>query len=155
MNRSLDVFVDSREKKPFTFSDYPRISTEERRLKTGDYCVAGDGETREEDSHFYPNYAVERKADSDFTKSITWERGRFEAELRRADDFAHRMPVVVEKPLLYYKMDKHYSDVNPNSIVGTVESHPNQFYMDYFFNKNRREAERVTKEFLLWRSRKL
>jgi ERCC4-type nuclease len=147
------VYVDSREQKPYTFNRFPEIETVEQTLRTGDYCVANDGE--HDGEYFCPNYAVERKSKSDFTESITWERSRFEDELRRADGFEHRMPVIVEKPLLYYRQNNHYRNVSPASIVGTAESHPKQFYMDYFFERSRQTAEALTKEFLIWRSRKI
>ena len=68
------IYVDSREKKGYSFRNFP-VSTEEKRLKTGDYCISTDGDSMGENS-FDPHYAVERKNPSDFLKSITWERDR-------------------------------------------------------------------------------
>lgn len=146
---TFTIFQDDREKKPFTFSDYS-CTVVEQRLKTGDYCLQGDGEM--EDDVFYPNYAVERKAQSDFLGSITWERDRFERELARADDFEHRMPIVVEQTLQYFLADNHYRDVHPNSIKATVDAHPQSYNVEYFFNRDREQAADLTYDYMEWRN---
>lgn len=147
------VYVDSREQLPYKFNRYP-VDTEERRLETGDYCVAGDGIELGDDG-FNPNYAVERKTAQDFLKSITWERDRFEDELARADNFSSRMPIVVEKPWPYFEEERYYKNVSPNAVEGTVEWHPEMFYVEYFFERDRRRGEQLTYEFLRNRNRKL
>lgn len=143
------VLVDDREKKPLPFSRFPDVATESRRLKTGDYCVKGDGTQGGE--HFYPEFAVERKAASDFINSISWERDRFENELDRAGSFTSRMPVIVAKPLRHFKEGQYYADVHPNSVIGTVDQHPERYNMDYFFARDRQHLEVLTKEWLDWR----
>lgn len=147
------IVVDSREKKPYHFRRYP-VDTISKRLKTGDYCVADDGDEMGSES-FDPHYAVERKTAPDFLKSITWERDRFEDELARADSFAHRMPIVIEKPWIHFERENYHQNVNLNSIKGTLDWHPQQYHVEYFFERDRRMGEQTTYEFLKWREQKL
>jgi len=146
------ILTDSREKKGYTFRNYP-VHTVEKKLKTADYCIKGDGEEviGDNGASFDPNYGVERKNPNDFTKSITWERDRYENELARADSFVSRMPVVIERNKQYFKDEEYYQDVHPNSILGTIDTHPDVYNMDYFFNDTRKSAEQLTYEFLNWR----
>lgn len=143
------VLIDDREKKPLPFARYPDVATETIRLKTGDYAVQGDGE--QGSTYFYPNFAVERKAVSDFINSITWERDRFENELERAESFTSRMPVIVARPLSYFRENRYYENVHPNSIIGTVDSFPEMYYADFFFARDRQHLEALCKEWLDWR----
>lgn len=147
------IYVDSREQKPYSFQNYP-VQTESVTLKTGDYCVAEDGNAMG-DNGFEPNYAVERKNPDDFLQSITWERDRFEDELARADRFAHRMPVIVERGYEYFKEEQYYRDVGVNSITATVDTHPQMFNVDYYFENGRTQAEKLCFEFLNWRKQML
>ena len=135
------ILVDSREQKPFTFEGYS-VETEEATLETGDYAVKGKyGES---------GFAVERKAKSDFLNSITHERDRFEREIERADGWNAPLPVVVEAPWLEFTQGNYYRDINPNSIIGTVEKWPNYYNVDFFFSDSREEAESKTFDFLKW-----
>jgi ERCC4-type nuclease len=147
------IIVDQREKQPYKFHRYP-VDTEVLTLQTGDYCIKNDG-SKISDSTFEPDYAVERKSAPDFLGSITWERDRFEKELARADSFSKRMPVVVEKPWKHFEEERYHKNVNFNSIDATIECHPEMFYMDYFFNRDRTKAEQLTYEFLKLRWKKI
>jgi len=140
------IYVDSREQKPYHFRRYP-VDTEEKTLETGDYCVAADGRAIGDNS-FDPHYATERKSGKDFLESITWQRDRFEDELARASSFSNRMPVIVEEPWGHFEQENYYKDVNFNSIEGTIDCHPDMYYMDYFFTRDRTKAEQLHYEFL-------
>jgi len=147
------IYVDSREKKGYSFRNFP-VSTEEKRLKTGDYCISTDGDSMGENS-FDPHYAVERKNPSDFLKSITWERDRYEEELARADTFAARMPVVIERGLDWFEEEEYFQDVSLESLMATINTHPSAYNVDYHFKSGRAKAEHLTYEFLNWRYKKL
>ena len=147
------IYVDSREKKPYSFRNYP-VTTEEKKLKTGDYCVATDGNSMGGNS-FDPHYATERKSANDFLRSITHDRDRYEDELARADEFAARMPVMVERKLSWFEKEEYFQDVNVNSIMGTINTHPAVYNVDYHFRKGREPSEHLTYEFLNWRYKKL
>lgn len=148
----LRIYVDSREQKPYKFTRYP-VETAERRLKTGDYCVAEDGREMGENG-FDAHYAIERKTSDDFLKSITWDRDRFEDELARADSMAHRMPIIVERPFAYFEDNRYRKDVHPNSVIATIETHPEAHNVGYFFQRDRTKGEQLTYEFLRWRRNK-
>ena len=148
----LDILVDTREQKPYGFNRYD-VTTHDQKLLTGDYALKGDGEFNSET--FEPAFAVERKNPDDFLNSITWERDRFEDELRRADSFDSRMPVIIEAPWEYFMQDRHFRDVHPNSIKGTVQKHPNQYNAEYFFTRDRRKGTQLTYEYLEWRANQL
>lgn len=153
VDSTLTIVIDDREKKPYSFNRFP-VETETRRLKTADYCIEGDGREMGGAS-FDPHYGIERKSAKDFLNSITWERERFEEELARADTMTNRMPVVIEKPLQYFMSEKHYANVGAEAIAGTLEVHPEMFYVEYFFNRDRQRAQQLTYEFLRNRHRKL
>ena len=150
---SFTIWTDSREKKGFKFHRYP-VDTEEKRLKTGDYCVKGDGRMIG-DTEFDPHYVVERKSGKDFLNSITWSRDRFEDELARADSMARRMPIVVSKPWKYFTDERYHKNVHINSIIGTIETHPQIYNVEYFWNRDRVKAEQLTYEFLKYRNETL
>jgi len=147
------VLVDSREQKAYPFHRYP-VDIVSTTLKTGDYAVEGDGRSMG-NSNFDPHYAVERKNPDDFLQSITWERDRFEDELARADSMPHRMPIVVEKPWQWFENENYWNNVSLNSIIGTIETHPEIYNVEYFFSRNRQKGEQLTYEFLKRRNEKL
>ena len=83
----MRVIRDTREQSPLDFSRYEAV-VEPGTLEVGDYAPAGLGHL----------CAVERKSLADLVASLTWERERFEREMRRArglDAFA----VVIEGSL--------------------------------------------------------
>jgi hypothetical protein len=91
----LIVLRDTRERKPWTFPACP-VETREVTLSTGDYavpawCVHDEGR----DTH-RPRFAIERKSGQDLLTALTWERERFERELRRARDWPLGLAVIVE-----------------------------------------------------------
>lgn len=148
----IQIYQDSREKKPYSFSRR-RCTVTEQRLKTGDYCIQGDGKM--EGKTFHPNFAIERKSEDDFLQSITSNRDRFERELERADSFEHRMPIIIEETQQYFNEGRYYPDVHPNAVIGTIESHPSQYYVDYYFCRNRQRASQNTFDWLEWRDEQM
>lgn len=137
------ILRDTREQRPWTF-DGCGIETRDVTLATGDYtvsaCCARDPET----DTYWPAFAVERKSGHDFLTSLTWERDRFKAELRRASDWAQPLSVVVEtswETLLRGRGPAAWRDVHPNQIVGTVSAWGRQFNVEFRFTENRRRAE--------------
>lgn len=142
------IIIDSREQKPYTFDDY-NVETKEATMKTGDYAVQQPGYYNQNGTYAAP-FAVERKGKSDFLNSITHERDRFEREIQRADGWKAPMPVVVEAPWITFTQGNYYRNINPNSIIGTVEKWPDHYNVDFFFRPDRKDAEKFTYEFLRW-----
>lgn len=153
--------IDDREKKPYQFSE-PVTTTE--RLDVGDYTVEG----------FEDIFAVERKTLDDLARSVGAERVRFENEIRRANGYADRnendnplpgtkpdaplqeFAVVIEAPSEHvYKYrnssgsPKYYSNIHPNSIIGTTEQWPEKYdVLDFYWCGNRRKAKLKTETLL-------
>lgn len=144
---NFTIAVDTREKKPYPFHRFANVSTEDVRLKTGDYCIYGDWEATDTEA-VQPNFAVERKSKQDFLQSITWQRERFEKELARTDGFSEPMPVVIEDTQYAFENADYYADVSPNAVFGTLDSHVELFNVDYHFTRNRQAAEARVYEFL-------
>ena len=77
---------DTREQRPWGFDDLP-VETRDVTLSTGDYTVPAYCTHDPEFDTYRPHFAVERKSGQDFLTAITWERDRFERELRRAAEW--------------------------------------------------------------------
>ena len=148
------VLRDTREHEGhgYWFEDYP-VEVKEQKMKTGDYAVQEQGYYNHNGT-YVPPFAVERKAKGDFLGSITHERDRFEAELERADGWDAPMPIIVEEPWITFTQGNYYRQINPNSIIGTVEKWPGYYNVDFFFADDAEDAERLTFEFLDWWHRK-
>ncbi len=104
----LKVTIDRREQTPWHF-DPTLVETSMGTVRTGDYCVTGDG-----------GFAVERKSLNDFagTVSTGWER--FKRELFRAREAGFHLPVIVEARL----SDILYSTAANGEIVPPPHDHP-------------------------------
>lgn len=145
------ILRDTREQDDYGyyFEDYP-IEVKEVTLETGDYAVQEPGYYGN-NSTYYPPFAVERKAKDDLVSSlIKPARDRFEDEIDRAEDWEAPMPVVVESPLDAFRKGQYYSDIHPNSILGTVKKWPNYKNVEFFFKRGAYDAEKFTYEMLRW-----
>ncbi len=101
------VIVDTREKRPLSFSD----SVEVRRgaLAVADYSLAG----------FEDDVAIERKELGDLLNSITHERVRFIKELRQLRGY--RLAVLlVESDWPTILEGAYRSQVSPSAVVGSI-----------------------------------
>jgi ERCC4-type nuclease len=127
------IVRDTREKKPYDFDDHS-IDTQNEKLDVGDYTIEGYEDT----------FAVERKTKSDFLRSITAERDRFEREIKRGQSLREPLVVVVESPYAHFKQGFYYADVHPNSVTGTVDSWGKKYDLDFWFMNGRGEAEEST-----------
>lgn len=142
------IVVDSREQKPFEFERYP-VKTVTKTMKTADYAVQQPGYYGKNGTYKAP-FGVERKGESDFLSSITHDRERFKREIKRASEWDAPMPVVIESPYVKFKQGNYYPNINPNSIIGTVDKWPKYYNVDFFFRDDRRDAESFTFEMLRW-----
>lgn len=115
------VIVDSREQKPYEFPEFDNVITDA--LNVGDYSLHGiDRE-----------FAIERKTLDDLATSLGTDRDRFEREIKRAQTYKDFV-VVIEAPAgaVYDFRDNsncpnYYSNIHPNSIIGTVEKWPTKY----------------------------
>lgn len=137
------VVVDSREKIPYEFQDYP-VDVKTDKVDTGDYTIEG-----------YRDYlSVERKTKEDFLSSVSQDRDRFQNELKRARKFVKPMEIIVEEPERTFKLssgnsfDNTFSDVHPNAVKGTINKWGNYYNIDFQFVEGRPEGEEKTFEIL-------
>lgn len=127
------VVVDSREQAAYDFKLYP-VDTVVDGLKTGDYAIEG----------YEKSFVVERKSVDDLANCCAGDRDRFYEQLRRGErmtDFA----VVVEGTRRDIEQGDYYSNVHPNSVLGTVDAWDG---VPFHFEKNAIEAEKKTYELL-------
>lgn len=129
------IVIDDREKKPYQFTG---VETIERRLDVGDYTYDGFADT----------FAVERKTLDDLATSVGSGRDRFEDEIKRAQSLSEFV-VLIEAPsgdVYRYAGDgycpNYYSNIYPNSVIGTVEKWPVKYStLDFEWAGNRKDAE--------------
>lgn len=133
MSGEYPIIIDSREQKPYSF---PGVTTRFEQLNVGDYTVEG----------YADEFAVERKTLDDLARSLGTDRDRFENEMERAVEAnMDHLEVVIEAPEWYvadYAGTKHspkyYSDIYPNSILGTVNAWPDKYPpVDFTWAQNR------------------
>jgi hypothetical protein len=122
MSGEYSIIIDSREQKPYEFAGQ---ASRFEQLNVGDYTIEG----------YADEFAVERKTLDDLARSLGADRERFEDEMRRAVEAnMDHLEVVIEAPEWYvadYAGTKHspkyYSDIYPNSILGTVDAWPDKY----------------------------
>jgi ERCC4-type nuclease len=132
----FEVIVDSREKKPYEFADFNH-SVMTNALRTGDYTIEGLEEI----------FSVERKTLDDFLKSITWERERFEAEVKRASTMVAFIVLIEANKREITNWD-YRRDVHPNSVLATIESWERKYNVEFRWGCNRERSEEITIEIL-------
>lgn len=152
------VVVDTREQKPYKFPGIDDIVHD--KLPVGDYTYEG----------FEDVFVVERKSLDDLASSVGTDRLRFENEIRRANGFANRNendnPIPGTKPdapleefavvieahpddVYSYAGTKrcpnYYSNIYPNSVIGTIEKWPSKYEnLDFIWSGNREGAMQET-----------
>jgi len=137
------ILRDTREKRPWAFRPHP-VETRDVTIATGDYtvtdCCARDSET----GTYHPRFAIERKTGQDFLSAITWDRERFEAQLRRAKRWPEPLVVVVEKPWETFAEGRgpmSHRDVRPSQVTGTVSAWRRRYNVEFRFPGSRRASE--------------
>jgi ERCC4-type nuclease len=127
----LRVAVDSREQLPWSFDKYPvklAVST----LETGDYALEG----------FEDVAVIERKSLDDFLRSITHDRDRFFAEIKRGNALAEFV-VIVEATYDDVAEGNYRQRVNPNAALGTVEKWSAYNKVRFIFARDRQHAQAI------------
>ena len=146
------ILRDTRERKPYEFGDYSSISTTDVTLSTGDYTFEVFCEYDAEVGTYHPTRAIERKAGQDFVSSITRDRERFKAEIKRAAEWPEPLTVVVEAPWETFMEERdfmQYRDVHPNQIRGVVDSWQKHYNVEFSFHDGRHDAEQTAFDTLL------
>ena len=136
------ILIDSREQLPYSFYDTNVVRTG---METGDYTIKG----------FEDVFAVERKSFDDLANTLGAGRERFEREVQRAQKF-EEFTVVIEASLDMLMERDHsggcphyYSNIHPNSILGTVRKWPDKYpTLEFYWAGDRAGAKAKTLQLL-------
>lgn len=140
----LTILRDNREQKPWSFDNFD-AETRDVTITTGDYTIAELCNYDEGNDTYHPRYSVERKAGQDFLSSITRDRDRFKAEIKRAKDWDTKLPVYIEEPKRTFKRQQdfmRYRDVTWSQIRGTVDKWEQFYNVDFEFTGTRERAQK-------------
>ena len=130
----MEIIIDSREQKPYSFSTPTRTAT----LETGDYSISG-GERL---------IAVERKSINDLIGSLTRHRDRFERELHRGMALQY-FALVVESSLMALSNGHYMSLMKPKATIQSLLTFSIRYGLPIFFAENRAYGALVTESLLL------
>lgn len=154
----LTILRDNREQKPWSFENFPAADTKDVTIETGDYTLAEFCNHDEENDTYHPRYAIERKAGQDFLSSITRDRDRFLAEVKRTADWDSELRVLIEEPRRTFKRQQkfmRYRDVSWPQISGTVEKWERYYNVSFEFVGTRERAQKIAFDALSSRLRRI
>jgi len=132
MKNKFTILVDSREKKPYSFSSCDCL-VEVAHLVTGDYSVAG----------LKDEVAIERKSKADAYGTIGQARARFEDELRRMANMDYAA-IVVESSMADFLKPPAHSELHPNSAINSLLAWSVRYGVHVFFCDDRQFARATT-----------
>lgn len=145
------IIIDTREQKPLPIEGVERVNTVERTLEHGDYAIEG----------FEDTFAIERKSLNDLSTCCGSDRGRFQEQVKQAADNLDKYGVVIdcERWKLYdfenqSSCPHYYSNISPNSVIGTIEDWPDSYQFEGFrWSGNRTNAAaEVVEKLIEWRT---
>lgn len=111
------IIIDTREQRPFDFSEYTDVQPVRKKLDTGDYSVEG----------FENRFAIERKELGDLLNCMTKERERFERELQRATETLRRFWIICEGRFSDICCGNYRSLIRSESVLGTIAAWENRY----------------------------
>lgn len=120
---------------------FPGQEVTAAQLNVGDYTYEG----------FEDVFAVERKTLDDLATSLGAERERFEAEVERAQGLDEFIVVIEADESEVYpyagtkRCPNYFSNIYPNSVIGTVEKWPDKYAtLDFNWAGGRGKAQQET-----------
>lgn len=128
----MKILVDSREKAPYRFENYPGVTTGTTSLQSADYTLAG----------LHDLVGVERKSLDDMAQTLTAGRERFVRELERARGF-ELFAIVVEGTLQDALAGKYRSKLAPQSFVQSLFAYQVRYGVHIMWAGNRQGGEHV------------
>lgn len=130
----MNIVVDTREQRPYTFENYQDVQVEAGTLETGDYSIPG----------FADQVAVERKSLNDLIGCLKGDgRTRFEKELARARHY-RLFCVVVEAGFHQIGMKRYHSAMTPQSVFQSLAAFHVRHGIPFLFCGDRAGAEYQT-----------
>lgn len=130
------VTVDTREKWPYLFQDYP-VDLVTATLTTGDYSLRG----------MEDQVCIERKTLNDFVGSICRGRERFERELLRMKAYELGV-VIIEASMSDIVAQRYRSKMSSGAVAQTIFSWANRYGVHFHLANNRKLGEFATYGFL-------
>lgn len=132
----MQIIIDTREKAPYTFTDYP-VKIIRDTLTAGDYSIPG----------FTDLVAVERKELGDLLGCLTHDRERFTRELERLRGY-QSAALIIEARLETIQAGKYRSHMHPGAAVQSIISIMERYRLPVFFAPNRKAGESFIYDFL-------
>lgn len=133
----MKIVCDTREQKPYDFTDFTDVELVKGTLPQGDYSIQG-----------LENFvAVERKSLSDLAMCLGRDRDRFIRELLRARGM-ESFSIVCEGTWAALSKGQYPSRLNPESAKATVCAIMARLKIPIVFCGSRKEAESVTHNLL-------
>ena len=132
------IIIDTREQLPFSFNGFT-CQVSRATLQTGDYSVKG----------YEKNIVVERKSKADLFQSVGRDRQRLQKEFERLT-FVKYSAIVIEADWREIERKPENTIMNPVAVRNTLFSWCLKYNVIPILANDRREAERLTFEFLAW-----
>lgn len=132
----LTILIDNREQKPWQFRGY---DTKNITLHTGDYSVEFL------DIDYSKEIVIERKTLDDFVNCCATQRKRFVKELERSMSIPHFF-IIIEGDWSQIERGFYHSQINPNSVIGSILSWQIKYGVQIILTGNRTRAKRLAKK---------
>ncbi len=126
------LLIDTREQHPYEFTRFGDQfeSIQQRKLLCGDYSILG----------YETKIAFERKSLSDLVSTVIHNRERFVKELKKMAEYEHAA-IVIEATALQVASPYSFSEANPKSVIGSLQSFTLYYGVHVVFACNRVQAE--------------
>lgn len=129
----LEIIADTREQKEWEFKGFNTIK---KKLDTGDYSLRFLGKDYDHE------IAIERKELNDFIACCGTERSRFIKELERSMAIPHFF-IIIEGSWKQIEAHFYRSQINPNSVIGSIISWQLKYGCHIILAENRGRAKRL------------
>lgn len=134
------LIIDTREQTPYSMARFTDQFKEIKRatLKTGDYSIEG----------YTDKVCIERKSLTDLVNTVIHNRARFIRELGRMQTFGYAA-IVVEASMAEVSRPYSFSQANPRSVMGSLQSFSLIYGVQIVFADDRVHAERWVADTLI------
>lgn len=121
------ILIDQQEKRPWEFPEY---DTRQVHLTDADYTLHGYADV----------FGVERKGLEDLARCCGADRERFRDQIETDSDSLQEYSLIVDSPRSEVRRGDYYSNIHPNSILGTADAWSERYDFDWYFEGNRYQA---------------
>jgi ERCC4-type nuclease len=126
------LLYDTREQLPYEFTRFSDqfAAIEKRKLLCGDYSILG----------WETQICFERKSIQDLVSTVIHGKERFGKELAKLREYEHAA-IVIEASYQQVASPYTFSDANPKSVIGLLQSHQLRYGVHVIFAGTRVHAE--------------